>query len=136
MWRTLADYRLMLSLQLGRVLLLSLYGGANIPIFLSYAVPVQIALLASLLGYPISRWEIAWMFVALILFNRTLLPIPVPQDNYYTFTSSFNAMLDFYAGWGSRINTTTLARFGELCAYLAIANGIRFGLVRRRPAAS
>lgn len=109
---------------LALVLLLALYGGTNLGTFVSYALPVQIAVLCAFASTAIARAEIVWVALALALFNRVFLPLPSPA-------ADFESYIDFYGTWGTRLNANSLARAVELAAWIASAWILRFVLARR-----
>lgn len=109
---------------LALVLLLTLYGGTNLGTFVSYALPVQIALLCAFSRRGVALAEVLWTGVALAVFNRALLPLPSPM-------ADFDAYIDFYGTWGTRLNASSLARAIELAAWIASAWALRFALARR-----
>jgi hypothetical protein len=100
------------------ILLLTLYGGTNIYIFLTYAAPIQAVVLALLLRNGVGKAEITYVIIATFVYNKIMLDIPRPQIDVEGF-------LDFYGGWDSRVTLSTLLRFLEVGVYVAIAAGIR-----------
>ncbi len=104
-------------------LLLVMYGGTNILIFISYSAPIQIMILAIWAEkerHPV-EWIIALMCMG--LYNRVFSAIPLPDEN-------FAAFIDFYEGWGSRVNLSTLKHFLEIAMYLGVMWGAR-SILRR-----
>jgi len=106
--------------------LLVMYGGTNILIFMSYSVPVQLMVLGILLGMKIHPAEWALALICLLLYNRTFWAIPLPDKN-------FDAFIDFYEGWASRVNLSTLRHFLEIALYLLAMGGLRHYLRKRTP---
>lgn len=92
------------------VLLLSFYGGADLVRFVTYLFLPQ-ALLVGLMSHKASKVEIAAMIIATVIFNKIWANIPIWDFEQY---------LDFYSGQGSRLNSTTALRFGELFAFIAL----------------
>jgi hypothetical protein len=85
----LTAHRLALGLFLGLHLLLVVYGGRNVAVFVSYALPVLALVLIMLLrdGEP-SKFELAYVLVALVVFNRVFVAIPDPhvdEEAYFVF---------------------------------------------------
>jgi len=85
----LAPHRLTLGLFLVLHLLLVVYGGRNVAVFVSYSLPVLVLLLIVLVrdGAP-TRLELVYVLVALVVFNRLFLVIPDPnvdEEAYYAF---------------------------------------------------
>jgi hypothetical protein len=104
--------------------LLVMYGGTNILIFMSYSVPVQLMVLGILLGMEIPPAEWILALICLLLYNRTFSSIPLPDKN-------FDAFIDFYEGWASRVNLSTLRHFLEMALYLLAMGGLRHFLRKR-----
>ncbi|MBK7876669.1 MAG: hypothetical protein IPJ77_13140 [Planctomycetes bacterium] len=120
------------GLALGLVLLLTLYGGTNVSTFVSYGLPVQLAVLAAFATAeerPIGRAELVLALVALGVFNRVGVLLPVPRAELAHADSL--AYLDVYAGWGSRLSSATLARAIELVAWIALLHVVRRATPRR-----
>ena len=116
----LGEWRLPLSVAFAAVLVLALYGGTNLNLFLSYTLPVQVIVLASLPRDDVSGLEWAAVFAALFVFSRIAFDIPSPFEG----REAFNPYVDFYAGWSSRTATTGW-RSLELLGFIAGANGLR-----------
>jgi hypothetical protein len=100
------------------VFLLTLYGGTNIAVFVSYAAPVQAVVLALLYRQGVGIAETIYVILATLTYNRILLNIPDPAI-------SFDAYIDFYGGWSSRVNSATALRLLECVAFVAIGALIR-----------
>jgi hypothetical protein len=100
-------------------LLLTLYGGTNIVLFVSYMAPVQVVVLAYLFKYGVKTWEILYTIFALILFNKILLEIPL-------LTANFDKYIDFYGGFSTRVNEATIMRFLLCIIYILIPLIIRY----------
>jgi hypothetical protein len=110
----IAPHRLLMGLHVVLVSLLALYGGTNIPVFVSYTLPVQIVLLSLLLRQRVHILELAWMLLAVLLYNRIFSPLPDPGANFQTY-------VDFYAGYDNQINMATLTRTLEMVSWLGSA---------------
>jgi hypothetical protein len=100
------------------VLLLTMYGGANIATFVSYSIAVQAVVLALLFRYGVGIAEGIYVVVVMVLYNKTMLHIPSPQV-------SFDAYMDFYGWWSSRVTLPMLMRSIEVGAYVILAAGLR-----------
>jgi hypothetical protein len=100
-------------------LLLALYGGTNIVLFVSYMAPVQVVVLAYLFKYGVKTWEILYTIFALIVFNKILLAIPL-------LTANFDKYIDFYGGYSTRVNEATIMRFLLCIIYILIPFIIRY----------
>jgi hypothetical protein len=110
----LGPWRLLLAIYVGIVLVLALYGGTNLLVFVSYAVAAQVMLLA-LLGRGVHWSELVLVLVAVAAYNRLLLDFPDPRWDV-------GAYLDFFPGWwDSRVNAATSQRFMECGAWVACA---------------
>jgi hypothetical protein len=129
-WNGLAAWRGYLGAFLALDLLLVMYGGTNLMTFVSYMIPVQIIVLARLASAARENpgpgeWLLALCFT--VACNRVFGTIPFPDDG-------FDAYIDYYAGWSSRVNLATLARFGEIAFYLAAMRvARRFVFSRTKP---
>jgi hypothetical protein len=117
-WFELEELKELMAIYLGVDLLLTMYGGSNLPIFVAYSVPVQIVILAILLKHGVHLIELVFMLVAMLMYNKILLNIPLPEK-------SFNVYIDFYGGYASRVNITTVVRFIEMFMYILISKGLR-----------
>ena len=100
------------------ILLLTMYGGTNIFIFLTYAAPIQAVVLALLLRNGVGKAEIAYVIIVTFIYNKIMLNIPTAQTNIVGY-------LDFYGGWDTRVTLSTLLRLVEVGVYVAFAAGMR-----------
>jgi hypothetical protein len=123
-WRRLAPYRRMLLVYTGLVLLLALFGGTDLPRFMAYLVVPQTLLLGAMLDQDIHLLEVSLVLVLTALFNRVVV-ISLPS------APSMDFFLDFYGGYGDRVNLATLLRTGELIGYLVLVRLVRGRLARR-----
>jgi hypothetical protein len=119
--RDLAPWRNYLAGFIALDLLLTMYGGTNIFTFVSYAIPLQILVLARLTagqgkGPHPGEWLLA--LACTVIYNRMFGTIPFPDDG-------FDAYIDYYSGWSDRVNLATLYRFLEMALYLCIMIGAR-----------
>lgn len=117
-WFELKELKGLIAIYLGVDLLLTMYGGSSLPIFVAYSVPVQIVILAILLKHGVHLGELALVLVVMLMYNKILLNIPLPEEN-------LDAYIDFYGGYASRVNITTLVRFIEMFIYILISKGLR-----------
>lgn len=118
-WADLRGFRLrVMAIYLFLVLLLTMYGGTNISIFVSYSVAVQVIVLALFFRYGVSLVEVAYVIVVMLLYNKIALHIPQPRD-------AFDAYIDFYGGWSSRVTLPTLMRSIELVVYIILGICVR-----------
>lgn len=100
------------------VLLLTMYGGTNLMVFVAYTVGVQALVLALLLRRGVGNAELAWAMVATVVFNKLLLPIPLPE-------AGLEAYIDFYGGWSSRVSLASVIRLVECVAFIAVGAIVR-----------
>jgi hypothetical protein len=107
------------------VLLLTMYGGTNVTVFVGYMVGAQALVLALLLRRGVGRLEAAWAVVATVAYNKLLLSIPSPD-------ADFGAYIDFYGGWSSRVTMSSVTRLVECAAFVAVGAVLR-GVVARLP---
>lgn len=131
--RVLKPWRAYLTAFLALDLLLALYGGTNLLTFVSYALPVLIAVLAILAapaGAPnlgekerprIGEWLLA--LACVVSYGRVFGTIPDPGNG-------LGAYLDYYSGWSDRVNLSTLRRFLEIALYLGVMHLFRVLLHR------
>lgn len=92
------------------VLALSFLGGVDFFRFSTYLFLPQIVLVGLLAdGTPTVRWGI--MLASLFVFNRVWLPFPMSDQGAY---------LDFYGGYGTRFNDSSLWRIAELLLWAGI----------------
>jgi len=130
LWSDLKGFCLnVMSSCLVLVLLLTMYGGANIFIFVSYSVAVQAIVVALLFRYGIGTAEKIYVVVAMLLYNKILLSIPLPAE-------SLAAYIDFYGGWSTRVTLSTLMRFIEIGVFVLLAAGVRAVVARLQNASS
>ncbi|MDE3088117.1 MAG: hypothetical protein KGJ80_01870 [Chloroflexota bacterium] len=105
------------------MLLLSMYGGDDFPRFMSFLYFPQIVLLALVFkSSKIPTLEIGLMLLAVALFNRIWLPVPM---------SDIDSYLDFYGGYGFRVTAATFSRVAEMGVYVLIAILLRVWLKRQ-----
>lgn len=107
-----------MSMSLLLVLLLTMYGGTNIFVFVAYSVAVQAVVLALLFRRGVGRAEVIYVVAVMLLYNKTLLHLPLPSDG-------FDAYIDFYGGYASRVTLPGMMRSIEMGAYVILAMAIR-----------
>lgn len=123
LWQQLGEIRTILLIYIFLNLVLVMYGGTNVMIFVSYMLPLQVVVLASLIKRDVQGWEIAYVILVLIVFFRIFQAIPLPEFD-------FGKYIDFYGGWGSRLNLATVFRFLQIALFILLANGLRLGIQR------
>jgi hypothetical protein len=99
------------------VLVLAMYGGTNLNVFVSYTLPIQVIVLAKLATRDVRWFEWALVGVALFSFSRIAFDIPSPLGG----GEAFDRYVDFYGGWSSRITPRTAIRALELTSAVALA---------------
>jgi hypothetical protein len=114
-WRDLGPRRVMWTAYVVITLVLTLYGGTDVFRFVAYLFPPVADLLVGLVRRA-RRVEIAYALVAMAVFNRLCVPIPMDTLAHY---------LDFYGGWDQRLTPSTLARTLELLAWVLGAVALR-----------
>jgi len=97
---------------------LTMYGGGNILIYVSYSIAVQAVVLALCFRYGVGIAEGIYVVVVMLLYNKIMLHIPLPTDG-------FDAYVDFYGGYASRVTLPTLMRAIEMGAYVIGAMCVR-----------
>jgi hypothetical protein len=125
LWRRLGDLRAVLALYLALILFLTMYGGTNVIIFVSYSLGAQVIVLA-LLADEVHPLEAALVLLALLFFFRIPWEIPLPA-------ADFDAYIDFYGGWSDRVNGSTALRAAEIACCVAVAAAARIRLGGARP---
>ena len=125
----LREERLLLGSCVALVLLLAMYGGTNLNLFLSYSLPVQVIVLTKLGSRDVAWFEWTLVLLALFSFSRILFPIPSPVEG----GEAFDRYVDFYAGWSSRVTGRTAFRGLEIASCIGLANLARHLLAPRTP---
>jgi hypothetical protein len=106
-------------------LLLVMYGGTNIVIFVTYSAPVEMLALVILLDCPdLQRWEPFVALAVVILFNREWMSIPLPQYG-------LDPYLNFYGGYYHLVTWRSVWRFAEAFAYIIGFWGARAVAMKR-----
>ena len=93
-------------------LVLLMYGGNNLFIFVGYSLPILLLVMWVIVdrGSP-QPWELILVLVVLIVFNRIGAHIPTYDEGNW---DGFN---DFYGGFGVEIRLRSVLRFIEIWAY-------------------
>ena len=104
------------------VILLSLYGGTDMMRFATFLFLPQ-ALFVGLLNRMASRVEVFVMLVAVFIFNRIWMHVPMGDSSEYE---------DFFAGHGSTLNWSTAWRISEVLAFLVLSILVRKICIQRR----
>lgn len=122
----LREHRRSLGIYGGLLLVLVLYGGTNIAVFVSYSVAAQVLFLATLLRVcRVERWELLYTLGCLFFFQHFHRAIPDPHVQRESY-------LVFYGLGDPATNTRRLA---QASAWLAVMLGSRFLARRARPRA-
>jgi hypothetical protein len=117
-WNSLAGQRSIILGFLVMLIAMTLIGGTNIMIFVTYGVPMLVLVLACFLGTGTPLHEGVLVLAAVVVYNRVWVPIP-------SFAGHFEQAIDLYGGWGSRINEATLYRVVEMAGYILLAVVLR-----------
>jgi hypothetical protein len=106
-------------------LVLVMYGGTNIVIYVTYSAPVAVLALVTLLDSPdLLRWEPFAALAVVILFNREWMSIPLPQYGLERY-------LDFIGGYSDLVTWRSFWRFAEAFAYILGFWTVRATTIRR-----
>jgi len=97
------------------VLLLTLYGGTDIPRFVSYLFLPQAIVLGFLLPL-ISKSELLFMIISVFIFNKIWMIVPIWELTKY---------LNFYGGFSSVVNYNTLFRTLEMLVFIIFSLALR-----------
>jgi hypothetical protein len=124
-WKQLAERRWLVVLYFVLVFGLTMYGGTNTMIFVTYAFVGQILVLSVMIEGGIAWYEVTFLFISLVIYNRLWSYIPLPADDFYGF-------VELYGGWSSLVTPQTLYRFLELFGF--ILGGIVLRTLYRRNA--
>ena len=101
-------------------LLLVMYGGNNIHIFVGYSLPIELLVIAVLVDRGAPRvWELILVFAVLVVFNRVGAHIPTYEEG------GWDDLTDFYGGYGIEIRLRSVFRFAEIWAYFGVFNLLR-----------
>jgi hypothetical protein len=102
-------------------LLLLMYGGNNIHIFVGYSLGIELLVIAVLVDRGTPRlWELLLVFAVLVFFNRIGAHIPTYEEG------GWDELTDFYGGYGIEVRLRSVLRFAEIWAYFGA-----FHLLRR-----
>jgi hypothetical protein len=101
------------------ILLLTMYGGTNIFVFVAYSAPIQAIVLALLLQSKVSKVELVCVILITFMYNKIMLNIPL------TPVGDYDGYSDFYGGWQSRVPESTLMRSLEMVGFLVLAAWVR-----------
>ena len=99
-------------------LVLTVYGGTNIPIFISYMLPVQVVVLALLINESPGIAELVFTFTIMLMYNKILFLIPDP-------TVDIELYIAYYGGWSNRVDIRTLVRLVDVGFFIVLAVVIR-----------
>ncbi|HET7544292.1 MAG TPA: hypothetical protein VFK05_30690 [Polyangiaceae bacterium] len=114
------DRRYLALAHVGLVLVLSLYGGTDIPRFVAYLQPVLIMALVAELEEPARPPVLVATVLAMVVFNRAWSHIPV--DDVMRF-------VDFYGGWDDRVRASA-RRGAEAIACIAAVWSVGYAATR------
>jgi len=117
-WLLLSGDRLVWTASLASLAVLTLVGGTNIMIFVTYAVAAQAMLLSAVYSEKIHWLESLYALAVVIVFNRLWTPVP-------SYEADFFGAIDMFGGWGSRLTVSTAYRVLEMAGYLLVAVPVR-----------
>jgi hypothetical protein len=117
---TLRPYRRIITAFALFQLLLIMYGGNNISIFVGYSLGIELLVLLTLVDRGHARaWELVLIFAILVVFNRIGAHIPTYEEGRW------DDLLDFYGAFGTEIRARSVLRFFEIWAYVGAFYVIR-----------
>ena len=108
----------LIIIYLSLILIMTMYGGHNYPIYVAYSVSVQIVILSIIIKNGVHPIEVVFVLLVIIIYNKIFKNIPSLQENHEGFS-------DFYAGWSSIVSVITVVRFLEMFICFLIINLIR-----------
>ena len=101
-------------------LLLLMYGGNNIHIFVGYSLGIELLVIAVLVDRGVPRpWELILVFAVLVVFNCIGAHIPTYEEG------GWDDLTDFYGGYSTEIRFRSVLRFAEIWAYFGVFNLLR-----------
>lgn len=115
-WNWFGKYRAWLIIYYGVILLGMTYGGTDMMRYVSYLFIPLIFWVAGFMAGDLHPAELVWALVAMVIFNRILLPFPI--WDYTTYIS-------FYGGYGDVVNAASFQRLAELFIYILTAMTLR-----------
>ncbi len=119
LWQHILPYRTTFGVYLAIQFLLVMYGGTNLDVFVTYALPVQLFALTTILSFhKVSKLEKGFVVIVVIVFNRLWMHVPLPDQN-------MQAYLNFYGGYHTSISAKAFGRAAELLCYLVSFYWIR-----------
>ena len=111
-------------------LLLLMYGGNNIHIFVGYSLPIELLVIAVLVDRGALRpWELILLFAVLVIFNRIGAHIPTYEEG------GWDDLTDFYGGYGVEVRLRSILRFAEIWVYFGVFHLLRRVIASRTAAA-
>ena len=119
-WPSLKPYAVILALYMAVHFALTMYGGTNIDIYITFCAPIQILVLIAFLDKDrVPPWEWVAVILVVFLYNRIWMKVPLPQNG-------LDAYLDFYGGYYMRVTHASLIRMAELLTWIIGFWGLRF----------
>src|ERR1035437_4945488 len=101
-------------------LLLLMYGGNNLHIFVGYSLGIELLVIAVLVDRGTPRpWELILVFAVLVVFNCIGAHIPTYEEG------GWDDLTDFYGGYSTEIRFRSVLRFAEIWAYFGVFNLLR-----------
>ncbi|MFL6451861.1 MAG: hypothetical protein ACJ746_29955 [Bryobacteraceae bacterium] len=119
-WTTLRQYRVIFALYMAGHFALTMYGGTNIDIYITFCAPIQILVLIAILDKErVPYWEMLTVLLIVFMYNRIWSTVPLPKNG-------LDAYLDFYGGYYMRVTPRSLMRMVELLSWIVAMWGLRF----------
>jgi hypothetical protein len=124
-WKKSGSYYLWIIVHAVCTMILTMVGGTDLGRFIVFLyLPFAILFVSLLKSGKISPLELLVVLIGVTIFNR--IPWKVP-------TVSLESYIDFYGGYGSRINLQTGLRFLEILGWVAISQVLRILIKSKAP---
>jgi len=123
-WREMGQYRAWVLIYVGVNLLGMMYGGTDMMRYATYFFIPQMFLMIFFLKQDVTLFEMLYLAVAGVIFNRLLFLFPIWDFGLY---------LDFYGGYGDHINTSSHLRWLELIGLIGLGQALRFFIHKGKP---
>jgi hypothetical protein len=119
LWQALGTTnRVLVIVWMGGVVALTLVGGTNIMIFVTYSAPILVFVLSLLFRSGVSKAEVAAVLVASLLFNRMIFGFGTPDGG-------LDSEIDFYGAYWHLLDGVTVWRLAEVAGWMFLGWGTR-----------
>lgn len=119
-WTVVRRYGLIFALYMTGHFALTMYGGTNIDIYITFCAPIQILVLVAVLDKErVPYWERFLVILIVIVYNRIWSTVPLPQNG-------LDAYLDFYGGYYMLVTPRSVMRMVEVLSWIAAMWAVRF----------